>query len=200
MNVVDEGGFGVPKFNSIQNKKILNFAAGFLPLTGSDFGQGVKVYNYDPLTTSRENKDFKLRDNLKAKFSDLIMGLRKIDNLKYYFEEEEVKREVKKDSIDILICVSPYGFTLVTQWVHERLRPGAYIIMIGNTANKYITRDENIFEPPLRNFYCNVDWPFDKFAIAVATKLLKEYPSNVSGLERITTLDYSNIFLKTTLR
>ena len=200
MNVVDEGGFGVPKFNSIQNKKILNIAAGFLPLVGSDFGPSVKVYNYDPLATSCKDKDFELRENLKAKFSDLIMGLRKIDNVKYYFEEEEVKREVKKDSIDILICVSPYGFTLVTQWVHERLKIGAYIIIIGNKANKYITHGENIFEPPLQQCYCKVLWPFDTFAMDVATKLLKKYPSNVSGLGRKTTLDLASVFLKTTLR
>ena len=39
---------------------------------------------------------------------------------------------------DVVLAISPYGFSTVSQEVLRVLKPGGFIIVLGNSANKYV--------------------------------------------------------------
>jgi hypothetical protein len=185
-------GFGGLSAASIPPKIVLNMAAGYLAIAHGDFGNNVKVYNYDPLIIDPTDIDSILTFTVKKKFN---IFLNFMEDVLYFEDEEKIKAELAPSSIDLLICISPYGFTLVTQWVHERLKTGAYILVFGNNANKFLKK-KSLFESSFSNKYVEHKVCCDTFAKFVIEKISTYYQSNATGLKHDTTLNMTLHYIK----
>ena len=168
--------------------KVLNIAAGFLPLVASDLEQSGffdvdKVVNFDPL-----------KDNvLKALFDAII---KQYPDIIYQNQQAGVNQLFPNGSVDLIIGVSPYNFSLVDTWADQKLKPGGVVLVVANEGNKYV-KDSKLFAPAgLKDKYaeiCNAGSWIDY----IIAKIKQDYPSHTSKLEKGTPLNKVRILKKT---
>ena len=169
-------------------RKILNIGAGLLPLVGEDFDADI-VYNYDPLTSARN----KIDSLCFGFFAGLIHDPH--SDVRYATSENEINLMVDDLSIDLLLSISPFGFSLVTDWVHRKLKVGAQLLVVGNHANKWLT-EEKLIAPGLKRHYQRLPRLMGRWEQLVEEKIRMAYPSHTSAMERSTQLDTFHFFIK----
>lgn len=189
-------------YTNIETKKVLNIGAGFLPLVAFDFsGSGVdEVINYDPLQyqndtgiiTSKVYEEAKEYFRTVLRFKELIALNPEVQ---YFTKRHEVDSKYGDCEVDLVISISPYGFTLVDHWINEKLKPEGYIVAIGHAGNPYMAEDR-LIDTNLRNRY-NANSTPESWVQNIINKVCKLYPSNTSRLERDTSLGNVLIYQKT---
>jgi len=119
---------------------VLNIAAGLLPIVATDLRVD-NVVNYDPLS-ALANAD----KGGRRIVSHLMVLSKAFGDIKYARRQAEVDRWYPNSSVDLVLSVSPYGFTLINEWVHRKINICGYVVVIGNLANKFIKQDQHLFE------------------------------------------------------
>lgn len=185
-----------------KTKKVLNIGAGFLPLVASDFEvkEVINVINYDPLQyqkdtgtiTDKTYEEAKQYFRTVLRFKELIAPYPEVQ---YFTKRHEVDSQYSDHTVDLVISISPYGFTLVDSWINEKLRPEGYIVAIGHARNRYMS-EERLISADLRDRYNANNTP-EPWIQNIIEKVCESYPSNTSGLERDTPLGNVMIYQKT---
>ncbi|MBK0413753.1 hypothetical protein JD974_04980 [Chromobacterium haemolyticum] len=178
-------------------KKILNIAAGFVPLCSSDFEIGdCEVVNYDPLFSAESKKILDEEcENERVDRGGVLVGyfiamLKSFNDVSYH---KEIYCGAHKKYFDLVVCVSPYGFTLINKDVDEALKDNGTVLVVGNSGNRYI-KNKDFFTTDVKKNYIEQkdarrDW-VGKFG----WKLLTQYRSHTSSLEKGTRLDTMLIY------
>ncbi|MFV0885292.1 hypothetical protein ACNKH9_01010 [Metapseudomonas otitidis] len=168
-------------------KRVLNIGSGFLPMVSGDFSVACDVINYDPLDSALNT----LGGLLVGKFSGAIHG--NGDNMKYY-TQPNFYRSIAPATIDLVIGVSPFGFSLIDENIHNSLKIGASVLIAGNKSNPYL--DKRLFaQEELRGKYLQ-RFSADDWILNMRDKIRDYYPSHTSALERGTPLDRFYIYQK----
>lgn len=183
-------------------RSILNCASGGLPLVKSDFpGSGVgRVINFDPLS------EFDLYQR-----NYMFQLSRAMPDIEYYFFLNDLKKHVRKDSLDAIISVSPYGFPLISEVNNSFLKVNGYVVVIGSRSNPHVNdlpmrkgpfkgltpiQNPNLFEHPMyHKSYAENIMPA-AWILGIANKLKSNVSSHTSNIERTTPLDVMRIFQK----
>lgn len=161
-------------------RTILNVGAGYLPLVPADFESGgvSRVVNLDPLD---------LRDALSVKF---LLVVKEIPEILYFRTQAEADRSLLDDSVDLLLTVSPYGFSAIDDWATGKLRSLGYALVLGNTRNKFIAEEAGklFSSEEVRSRYRKpVQEP--EWVQRVIQTVLLQYTSRTSKAEHETKLD-----------
>ena len=180
--------------------KVLNIGAGFLPIVASDLEVN-QLINYDPLEykkgqgllTDREYEEAYSFLRIRDIFQALIASR---PDIQYFKKRKDVDNIYPIDSVDLVISISPYGFTLIDTWVDEKIKKGGYIIVLGNSTNPYVTQDKKLFEFFLKADYTERDAEFQGGLWGFIEKLTTYYKSHTSKLEDDTALNKTRIFRK----
>lgn len=172
------------------SKRVLNMGAGFLPIVPKDLDVD-QIFNYDPLNEAKEKLDSKMF----GYFMGLIRDTR--NGIFYTTKEVELNQQVQDHSIDLVLGISPFGFSLVNDLVNRKLSFGGYVLVAGNKSNRWINND-NLFSGTLLNDHYEVydDEKSENWVVKVKEKIKRSYPSHTSAVERGTKLDIFKIFLK----
>jgi hypothetical protein len=154
---------------------VLNIAAGFLPLDKSDFGVD-QLVNYDPLPWSKNTVN--------------LIGHLAIIDVNYVSRRAGVDSIFANGSVDLVMSISPYGFALVDDWVHGKLKPGGYVLAFGNERNKWL-QDTHMFAGTLQQQYRVVSWngASEPQISDLARKVKRDYPSSTTDLQHDTTIN-----------
>jgi hypothetical protein len=123
-------------------KSVLNIAAGLLPIVATDFQEVGELVNYDPLDALRSTETGADAARFLAMFA-MAAG-----DIIYARRQAEVDSHYANGSVDLVMSVSPYGFTLVDEWVHAKIRVGGYILVAGNASNKFVMNNRCLFASP----------------------------------------------------
>jgi hypothetical protein len=154
---------------------VLNVAAGYLPLHRTDIG-ATRLVNFDPLSYSPQT-------------ARLIKYLDTID-VDYFSRAASVDSVFGDDSVDLVMSISPYGFALVNQWSHDKLRSGGYVLAFGNERNNWL-KVEKMFEGTLEEQFEVIEYTAaDAVIKAIAERVKGQYDdavtSHTTGLGRET--------------
>jgi hypothetical protein len=166
------------------SRNVLNIAAGFLPIVAADFAQYDvgKVVNYDPLVHSP----------LTGVFAGILS---EHPEILYRTRQAAVDADYANASVDLILAVSPFGFSLIDAWSNAKLKVGGYVVVFGAASNKWI-KDAHLFTPAnLKDGYAEVDVP-EPWVLAIANQVAQDYPSHTSHLERGTNLERVRYLVK----
>lgn len=157
---------------------VLNVAAGYLPLHRTDIG-ATRLVNFDPLKWSE--KTARLIDYLGAMDVD------------YFSNQQSVDSVFSNGSVDLVMSISPFGFPLVNQWSHDKLRSGGHVLAFGNERNNWLNV-EKMFEGTLEEQFEVIEYTTADAAIkAIAERVKGQYDEAVSsyttGLARETAVN-----------
>ncbi|HTZ69154.1 MAG TPA: hypothetical protein VMB71_00750 [Acetobacteraceae bacterium] len=107
---------------------ILNIGAGYLPLVASDFSGVDEVINFDPLlgdptTTTALNVN-------------LMAIVARSPDITYFTTQDKVDEKVADGSVDLILGVSPYNLSLVSDWADRKLKKRiGYVACLSNARN-----------------------------------------------------------------
>lgn len=163
-------------------RNILNIAAGLLPIVASDLGVD-QVVNFDPLTALAD-KDL----SGSASVGYLMVLSKGVGDIIYARRQAEVDSVYPNGSVDLILSVSPFGFKVVSKWTHDKLKPGGSVLIIANGKNPCFKDYDNIIEDIAGSIYKQIEHP-EPWIKATRDKVIADYPSNTTHLERATNLD-----------
>lgn len=185
-------------------KIVLNIGAGFLPIVASDL-KVTQVINYDPLMYSKKTGELKQKDyddfmtyiKTVLRFKE-IMAASKDPDIHYFTDKEEVNEKIGKDSVDLVLSISPYGFSVINEWVDSKLKKMGLLLVIGNMENKWVKNQSNIFSSQdigKKYSACN-DQDVEQWARDIQAMVLEEQLSHTSKIEKGTALNYAMFYQK----
>lgn len=135
---------------------ILNVGCGFMPITATDIRRGMpghnnasvgNVINYDPMTIVRTepNHDIgiptylytRLLTETAESFPARING-NDVDTA-YYMRENDLPNL----NYGVVMSISPFGYSVVSQYVHSHQTLDDYVVAFGANANPWI-RPRNV--------------------------------------------------------
>lgn len=182
---------------------VLNVGAGFLPIVASDLGVD-EVLNYDPLRYARNTGQL-----TEDQYKEYMNYVENFGILKYIVEQEpmsgdimyctkreDVDKKYGENSVDLVLGISPYGFSLVDTWVNGKLKPEGYVVAIGNNNNEWMYADK-LFSDDLTGRYRASNSP-EGWIQQIINKVFSDYPSHTSALERNTKNNMAMIYKKNT--
>ncbi|BBE08189.1 Putative uncharacterized protein [Mycoavidus cysteinexigens] len=125
---------------------LLNMGCGYLPLVPDDLkinGRNIFDYviNYDPLYLV--NKEDQEKDKMMTDMN-FIRCFNGVERDKAQFTQ--YVHEIKNEIIDVILAISPFGFSVINRWNHNLLIYGGFVIIIGNTANPYLNNEKRLFD------------------------------------------------------
>lgn len=161
---------------------VLNIGAGVLPLVASDLAVD-QVVNYDPLT-ALNNED---KAGKSAVLALTVLSLQD-PNLHYARREAQVDAVYANGSVDLILSISPYGFTLVSAWAHGKLKPGGCVLVVSNERNAWASDFDRLIADIPGAVYKVVEHP-EPWISAIRRKIMRDYPSSTSTAERPTLLN-----------
>lgn len=170
---------------------VLNIGAGVLPLVASDLDVD-QVVNYDPLT-ALNNED---KAGRSAVITLTALSLQDPD-LHYARREAQVDQLYPNGSVDLILSISPFGFTLVSAWAHGKLKPGGYVLVVANERNAWASDFDKLFADIPGSVYKVVEHP-EPWIRAIRRRIVSHYPSSTSAAERPTILNQWVCFAKQT--
>ncbi|TBV06689.1 hypothetical protein DNK34_10155 [Pseudomonas dryadis] len=91
-------------------------------------------------------------------------------------------------SLDLIIGISPFGFSLIDATTDRCLKVGGIVLIAGNKNNRYIKLEHSFHPSVLASNYSETKAPEDWIS-AMGTKILLHYPSHTSALEKDTKLN-----------
>jgi hypothetical protein len=162
-------------------KKVLNVAAGLLPMAADDFSVDCEVLNYDPLTSVKNVLD----GVMLGIFAGMVSEPEPLFN---YSHSANFYSTLTPKSLDLIIGVSPHGFSLIDADTDRCLKVGGIVLITGNKKNKYILAKNSFASTALENNYSPTEAP-DNWILKMGEKILLHYPSHTSALERDTKLE-----------
>lgn len=177
-----------------KTNKVLNIGAGFLPLVASDLGVE-EVINYDPLQYQKAKGDITnqtYEDALKyfrtvIRFKELIAPYAEVQ---YYTNRDEVDGKYRDGTVDLVISISPYGFTLIDEWVDAKLKYNGYILVAANHSNEWANNDEKLYSRTLdKDRYYKPTNLTGTWLGSMRKVILQKYQSYTSKIEKDTVLD-----------
>jgi hypothetical protein len=92
------------------------------------------------------------------------------------------------DQVDLVLSVSPYGFPVISGKVHDALRIGGYVLLLGNSNNKYIHFEDGV-DVSLHSKYRKITRSAVKSGVedcglelySIADRIRERYPSYTTG-------------------
>lgn len=167
---------------------LINIASGYLPLSLSDVDRGTftKVVNFDPLEGD---------DRVTGIYGAILHDIKKQDpSLHVTRSWSEVDALCRDANANLILAISPYGFTVVTAQVDQKLAEGGWVLLVGSSKNPFL-KPAKAFADGVRSRYRPVQyWP--KWLDSLKDRILKSYPSQTSKLEHETKLDSFAIYQK----
>lgn len=166
---------------------LINVASGYLPLSIEDVNRTVftRVVNYDPLDQSI----------VTAKYIWMIRHLRMSDPaLNVVTNEEQLDEACQDGNTNLVMAVSPYGFPVMGALLDRKLAPGAWVLLIGSSNNKYITMKWAFTQDTVGGYREATYYP--GWIDVWAHRILGEYNSQTSGLVRPTVLNSFYVYQK----
>lgn len=150
-------------------------------MAAEDFSVPCEVLNYDPLTSVKNVLD----GVMVGIFAGMVSGPNPYFN---YSHAANFYATISPLSLDLIIGVSPFGFSLIDETTDRCLKVGGIVLITGNKANRYIKKDNSFMPLSLGDSYSSIVAPEDWIA-AMGNKILLHYPSHTSALEKDTKLD-----------
>lgn len=183
----------------LNNKTVLNIGAGLRPIVANDFDYVRSVYNYDPLEyqhpqdgpTEKSKKEEVEYQLMVWKFLAIAKNQ---DDIKYYQKRDELDRELEEPTIDLVLSISPYGYTVVDEWIDKKVKPRGYIVAIGHAGNPYMFEDK-LFTQATRKKYTALNTPAP-LVQQIINKVNEKYKSVKSKMEEETFLGHVMIYQK----
>ncbi len=182
-------------------KTVLNIGAGFFPLVATDIGAEI-VINYDPLQFHKAKGDItsKTYDDAEKYFKTVIRFkeiIAKSDEIMYETDRDKLDQLIPDSTVDLVISISPYGFTLIDEWVDAKLRIYGNILVAANSKNKWAEQDSNLYSSnKIKDRYQEkTNLPGTRLS-AWRLAILKKYQSNTTKIEKETELDMFRLLQK----
>lgn len=208
---------------------VVNLGAGFLPIVGSDIG-AKEVINYDPLITPSTTKYVDAPEDVrmqrqsekdvyvvqKTAFLNLKKTKEGIDREFLYTENEtELKQwiEERGNQISVVIAISPYGYPVINEYIHNCLIKYGIVIVIGNSTNKWLYQPQMFAPNSLSSYYESVPvisqddkgnkkilYTIQKSSMKweekVINKIVEQYRSSVSKFNQEVKLNKVIVYMK----
>ncbi|WP_444899040.1 hypothetical protein ACJJIX_11310 [Microbulbifer sp. VAAC004] len=169
--------------------------------------EGSKVINYDfvdrshaPYASFWEPGDFRQKLSKLSKLSK--KELNEEDRLKWeniYSANVNFCLFLDDCSVDVVIAVSPHGYSVLNEEVYRVLKPEGIVIMLGNGANKFFTKEKFYKSKNLSNlgdFYTLFEHAEAKDRLVELEAHLFGRESYVTGGAKKTNLHECKIFRK----
>lgn len=169
---------------------LINIASGYIPLSLNDVDRNVftKVMNFDPLDSSP----------ITSHYVVLMRQLLPYDRGTYISRDRGIVDKLcRNGKTNLLMAVSPFGFTPVDAWLDRKLAPGGWVLLAGSKRNKYI-KQGNAFSEEIVDRYmeCPNENYYPRWLNEMATRILAEYPSQASNLHHSTRIDTFYVYQK----
>lgn len=176
---------------------VINIASGYQPIVKSDLIDCPlfidKVVNYDPLPETE----------LSVRYLQIIRMIHlgrngQEEDLFLARSPRELDNHCLRGNTDLVIAISPYGFSAINADIDEKIAQWGYVIIFGNASNKYL-KPENLFSSNgIRQKYAPLS---ETDAIAgyvkrAIIKILNEYQSYTSNLEKATEISTLHAYQK----
>lgn len=171
------------------SKNVLNIGAGVLPLVAQDL-EADFVYNYDPLDSAKKKLD--------SVWFGIFLGIIRDpeSDVVYMTEEDKIRDAVPDNSIDLLISISPYGFSVINEWVDAKLKSNAKVLVFGNSSNKWVNNSNNIFLNEELSEKYEAEANLNDWENLIKGKVQQFYPSQTSAVEKDTEINIFKNFTK----
>lgn len=115
------------------SKNVLNIGAGVIPLLPSEIGAD-HVVNYDPLGMS-ENRS----TSYETAIAYNTFVLNEKDWGAFCLSEGEVDIVCGNWSRDLILAISPYGYSVISDWSNKKLKVGGIVLILSAGNNPFGT-------------------------------------------------------------